>query len=487
MSDDRPDAGVGHGPAPSTAATLVVDADGSVLSASPRALELFGYAEAQLRGLGLDALLDTSDAIPLRNDVENPVWRLQGRRSCGAAFPVGMQARRMEDGSRRTIVILSDILPGAAGIEADERLLATASHDLRQPLQALRVLNQALAELAEGRELRELVEHQARAIATMGGLLDALLDMGKLQSGAVRAQLADMDLGALFAALEAEFLPLALARGLSFAADPAPPPVRSDPALLGQVLRNLLGNALKFTERGGVALRAAASGGGVRVTVCDTGIGIPAEEIPRLWDDFHRVPRRDGQKVDGFGLGLSIVRRIAGLLGARLEVDSRPGAGTRVHVDLPAATAAVAPLDEAPAAATPRARRARQAVDGLPPGRRVLLVEDDAGLRYAMRRWLSGRGLAIEAVADGEAALEALARGPAPDLVVSDFHLAGRETGPQAIGRLRAAAGRDIPALVLSGDSSPAAEATARAAGIGFLLKPVDPEELIERIREALR
>ena len=456
------------------AASLVVDADGTVLSASPRALGMFGYAEGEIRGMRLDALLDPGDAMPLRNDVENPIWRLQGRRKCGAAFPVGMQARRMEPPGQRTLVVLSDVAPDAGGIEANARLLATASHDLRQPLQTLRMLNRTLWELAEGRELRDLVEHQARAIATMGELLDALLDMSKLETGAVRARVADMDLAALFATLEREFLPLAVARGLALSVDAAPPPVRSDPALLAQVLRNLLGNALKFTERGEVRLSAAPLDGRVRVTVADTGIGVPPEEIPRLWDDFYRVPRRDGQVAEGFGLGLSIVRRLAGLVGAQLAIESEPGAGTRVHVDLPAGAAARG-------AAPQRARRAR----AMPfaEGRHVLLVEDDAALRHAMRRWLSSRGLAIEAVGDGRAALDAMARGLAPDLVITDLHLAGRETGFDVIGQVRAAAGRDMPALVLSGDTSSAAEATARSSGIGFLLKPVDPDELLERIR----
>jgi PAS domain S-box-containing protein len=478
MSSDSIGAAVANGFDLDTAATsLVVDGDGNVLAASPRALDMFGYAQGEMRGLRLDALLDPSDALPLRNDVENPVWRLRGRRKCGSVFPVGMQARRMEDQGQRTIVVLSDLAPEAGGIEANARLLATASHDLRQPLQTLRLLNQSLAEIAEGREMREIVEHQARAIGAMGDLLDALLDMGKLQSGAVRAQVVDMDLGALFAVLEREFLPLALARGLSLAVDSAPPAVRSDPALLGQVLRNLLGNALKFTERGGVRLAAATAGERVRVTVADTGIGVAQEEIPRLWEDFYRVQRRDGQAVDGFGLGLSIVRRIAELVGAQLSIDSAPGEGTRVHVDLPQGAAA-------PVAAPRRARRERPRLFAEP--RHVLLVEDDTGLRQAMRRWLSSRGLAIEAVGDGRAATEAISRGMSPDLVISDFHLAGGETAFDVIARVRAAAGRDIPALVLSGDTSPAAEATARAAGIGFLLKPVDPEDLVDRIRDLI-
>jgi signal transduction histidine kinase/CheY-like chemotaxis protein len=438
---------------------------------------MFGYAEDELPGIRMDALFDPTDARPMREDAENPVWRLHGRRKDGAVFPIGMQARRLERSRHLTVVVLSDLARAGTGMEANGKLLATASHDLRQPLQTLRLLNQSLAESVDAPELRELVEHQAQAIGTMGGLVDALLDLSKLDAGAVSARPTDMDLGVLFAALEKEFAPLATARGLALVVDGKAPMIRSDPVLLGQILRNLLGNALKFTERGEVRLSAARTPVGIRVTVADTGVGISQTELPRLWDEFYRVSRPASRPVDGYGLGLSIVRRLADLIDARLSIESEPGNGTRVLIDVPVSAASAQVV-------SPRSQRERPQL--LAEARNVLLVEDDAGLRYATRRWLSGRGLRIEAVADGPAALDLLARGFAPDLVVSDLHLADGETATDVIGRVRAAAGRDIPALVLSGDSSPSAQAAARIAGIGLLLKPVDPEELLERIRALL-
>jgi signal transduction histidine kinase len=436
---------------------------------------MFGYGEQEFPGLRMDAILDPREARPLREDGDNPVWRLHGRRKDGGMFPVGMQVRRLERSRHLMMVVLSD--PDFAGDVAGSRLLATASHDLRQPLQTLRLLNQSLAEAVDGPDLRELVEHQARAIGNMGELLDALLDISKLESGKVGAQIGDMELSALFAGLEKEFSTMAAARGLVFVAEGAAPPVRSDPVLLGQILRNLLGNALKFTERGEIRLSAARAGAHVRVTVADTGIGIPGDALPKLWDEFYRVPRPGGHQADGFGLGLSIVRRLGDLIGARLAVESTPGVGTRVQVDLP-------PAESIAQAAPAASRRDRPSLVAAP--RRLLLVEDDAGLRYATRRWLSGRGLQIEAFGDGCAALAAIAGGFAPDLVVSDLHLAEGETGIGVVDGVRAALGRDIPALVLTGDTSPSAQAAARGAGIGLLLKPVDPEELLDRIRALL-
>jgi len=390
--------------------TILADGEGTVVLASRRAMDMFGYGEDEFPGLRMDAIFDPSDARPLREDGENPVWRLQGRRQDGGVFPVGMQARRLERSRHLIVVVLSD--PEFGGDEAGHRLLATASHDLRQPLQTLRLLTQSLAEAVDDPDLRELVDHQARAIGSMRDLLDALLDLGRLEAGKIAARIGDTDLAALLAGLAKEFSTLAAARGLVLVADGTGPAVRSDPVLLGQILRNLLANAVKFTERGEVRLSATPDGDHVRVTVADTGIGIPGDALPKLWDEFYRVPQPDGRQADGFGLGLSIVRRLGDLIGARLAIESAPGVGTRVHVDLP--------LAEAAAHATPApSRRDRPRL--VSTSRRLLLVEDDARLRYATRRWLSGRGLQIEAFADGRAALAAIAHGFQPDLMVCDL------------------------------------------------------------------
>jgi CheY-like chemotaxis protein/two-component sensor histidine kinase len=384
-----------------------------------------------------------------------------------------------------TAVVLQDltaIAPGAGGEtgRADDRamsrFLATASHDLRQPLQTLRLLNQSLAESLDAPGLRELVEHQAKAIGAMGELINALLDISKLESGMVAPRVADVDLAALLGSLGGEFAQLAASRDLAFGIDPGAPPVSSDPVLLSQILRNLVGNAIKFTERGGVRISARAADGRVRVVVSDTGIGIPREEIPKLFGEFYRVGRAGGRTVEGFGLGLSIVRRLADLVGARIEIDSEIGRGTRVTIDLPGgATAGAAHAAAADAAPAPALAR------------RVLVVEDDAALRYATRRWLSGRGLRVEAVGGCRGALEALDGGFDPEIVVTDFHLADGETALDVVRAVRERLGRDVPALMLSGDSSAGARSAAGVAGLSMLLKPVDPAELLARIHELLR
>jgi two-component system CheB/CheR fusion protein len=472
--------------------TLVADGDGTVLMASRRALDMFGYDAGEILGTRIETLLDPSAAKPLADGSENPSWELHGRRKDGAVFLVGMRTNRVERSRQLTIVVLRDLTPertredelriardsAAAESRAKSKFLATASHDLRQPLQTMRLLNQSLADAIETPELRELLEHQARAIGAMGDLLNALLDISKLEAGMVTAQIADTDLGALFTALGDEFAPLAAARGLAFVAEPGAPSVRSDPVLLGQILRNLLGNAIKFTERGTVRLSASSDGTRVRVVVTDTGIGIPPDQIPRLGEEFYRVPRADGRAVDGFGLGLSIVHRLADLVGATVEIASEPGRGTRVALDVPAASGV---------AGGPRRIASRARPPLLDGPRDVLVVEDDPGLRYATKRWLSGRGLRVEAVGDGQQALSVLGDGFVPSLVVADFHLANGETALDVVQRVRQSIGRDVPALVLSGDTSPAAQAAVSVAGMGLLLKPIDPQDLLEQIRRLLR
>ena len=319
--------------------TLVADGDGTVLMASRRALDMFGYGPGEILGARIETLLDPSAAKPLVDGSDNPSWELHGRRKDGAVFLVGMRASRVDRSRELTIVVLRDLTPerqreeelraardtAIAESKAKSRFLATASHDLRQPLQTMQLLNQSLADAVEVPELRELLEHQARAIGTMGDLLNALLDISKLEAGMVTAQIVDTDLGALFKALDGEFAAPSAARGLAFVAEPGAPSVRSDPVHLGRILRNLLGNAIKFTERGTVRLSAMAAGARVRVVVADTGIGIPPDQIPRLGEEFFRVPHADGRAVDGFGLGLSIVRRLADLVGATMEIESAPG------------------------------------------------------------------------------------------------------------------------------------------------------------------
>ena len=358
--------------------------------------------------------------------------------------------------------------------ESARRFVAAASHDLRQPLQTLRLLNGSLHDEASAPRLREIVAQQARTIAEMGRLVDALLDVGRLDAGMVEPSPRDIDLAELLAGLGREFAPLARDGEVALHVDAPRVGARTDPVLLGQVLRNLVANALKFAPRGEVRISCVAAGQDAVVEVRDDGVGIAPEHLGRIFDEFYRVAPPDGDGAQGHGLGLAIVRRLVDLLGIALSVESTPGAGTRFRLTMPRAA-----LPAANGEAEDRRRRA----PAFAVAHRVLLLEDDPGLRQASRRWLAARGLEVAAAATGAEALRLAADGFAPDLVVCDLHLADGENGVDALQRLRAAAGRDLPALLLSGDSSEAARALARVEGVRMLLKPVDPDELLAELR----
>ena len=365
----------------------------------------------------------------------------------------------------------------AAARESARRFVAAASHDLRQPLQTLRLLNGSLHDEASAPRLREIVAQQARTIAEMGRLVDALLDVGRLDAGMVEPSPRDIDLAELLAGLGREFAPLARDGEVALHVDAPRVGARTDPVLLGQVLRNLVANALKFAPRGEVRISCVAAGQDAVVEVRDDGVGIAPEHLGRIFDEFYRVAPPDGDGAQGHGLGLAIVRRLVDLLGIALSVESTPGAGTRFRLSMPRA---------ALPAANGEAGRRRRRAPAFAVAHRVLLLEDDPGLRQASRRWLAARGLDVAAAATGAEALRLAADGFAPDLVVCDLHLADGENGVDALQRLRAAAGRDLPALLLSGDSSEAARALARVEGVRMLLKPVDPDELLAELRRLL-
>lgn len=366
------------------------------------------------------------------------------------------------------------IPPPPAAQESARRFVVAASHDLRQPLQTLRLLNGSLHDEASAPRLREIVAQQARTIEAMGQLVDALLNIGRLDAGMVRPSPRDVDLAELLAELGREFAPLARNGDVALHVDAPRVGARTDPVLLGQVLRNLVANALKFAPRGEVRVSCVVAGDDVVVEVGDDGVGIEPGHLARIFDEFYRVAPPDGDGAQGHGLGLAIVRRLVDLLGIALSVESTPGAGTRFRLSMP--RAALPALDGAVAG-----RRRR--VPAFAVAHRVLLLEDDPGLRQASRRWLAARGLDVAAAATGAEALRLAADGFAPDLVVCDLHLADGENGVDALQRLRVAAGHDVPALLLSGDSSDAARALARLEGVRMLLKPVDPDELLAELR----
>ena len=220
---------------------------------------------------------------------------------------------------------------------AKGRFLSTASHDLRQPLQTISLLNGVLRRLVSRPEATEALVQQERAIASMTRLLNSLLDVSKLESGAVRPEPSDFPVNPLFDQLREEFAVLAASKGLELQVTPCAHVAHSDPMLVGQILRNLVSNAIKYTRQGSVVLRCLRDGAaGLRIEVLDSGIGIPADQLPFIYDEFFQVGEAHNPVRQGYGLGLTIVKRLVTLLALELDVQSEIGRGSRFTVSLPA-------------------------------------------------------------------------------------------------------------------------------------------------------
>jgi signal transduction histidine kinase/CheY-like chemotaxis protein len=356
---------------------------------------------------------------------------------------------------------------------AKSRFLAAASHDLRQPLHALGLFVGALAERARGPEIEPLVARIARATASLEELFDGVLDVSKLDAGVVEPRVRDFALAELFDALREELGPQARARGLLLRVVPTGAAVRSDPLLLARILRNLLLNALRYTGAGGVMLCARRRGDALALEVRDSGPGLSAAEQREIFEEFRRGRLAD-RAPEGLGLGLSIVERLAGLLGHRLELRSAPGRGSVFSVCVPRADSAAGIQGTPP----PSADRLR--------GKLVAVVDDEPAILEAMRALLTSWGCRTATFASGRELVAGLALG-APDVIVADLGLAGGETGAAAIEAARRALGAHVPAAVITGDTAPAHLAAVEALGIPVLSKPIAAARLRALLAQLLR
>lgn len=365
--------------------------------------------------------------------------------------------------------------------QAKSQFLAAASHDLRQPLHALSLLSSALNErlgvadaaelatdLARVRRLARLIDTSVR---NMGSLLNDLLDLSRLQAGAVVPQPASVPLAEVFAHLETRFQPLALDKGLRLRFMPCGQAVRTDALLLDRILANLIANAVRYTERGGILVGTRRRGADMlRIEVVDTGQGIPEAMYGRIFEEYFQLgnPERDREK--GQGLGLSIVRRLADLLGIRIAVRSRLGRGTRFSLELPLCDVSQGRAD---------AQGGSQAATAPGPDRLVVLVEDDEAIQIAMHALLEQWGMDLLAVPSVEAAEAVLEEsGRLPDLVLSDYRLPGELDGIGVIVRLRARYGADLPGVLITGDTGDEAMRAIARSGLRAMHKPLQPAKL---------
>ena len=356
------------------------------------------------------------------------------------------------------------------------RFLAAASHDLRQPMHALGLFVARLGQLPHDAPTTRLVGNLESSVQALQSLLDALLDVSRLEVGAVQVQVRPFALADLFEPLRDSLALSAQLKRLRLRMRPTPAWVLSDSALLHRILLNLLGNALRYTPTGSVLLacRSCADGQHVRIEVWDSGIGIAPEHQLDVFKEFYQVGNSERDRDKGQGLGLSIVKRSAELLGYPLQMRSRVGRGTRFSLRVP-----LAPPDDALERRSALRPSSYEDVAGL----RVLVIEDDPLVRDALVGLLASWGVDV-AVADAlHVALQLLKKGAMPDVIVADYRLPGGENGIEVIRRLRVAAGRLIPACLVSGDTDATLLQAAAAASLTLLHKPVRPAKLRSLLR----
>jgi Na+/proline symporter/signal transduction histidine kinase len=340
------------------------------------------------------------------------------------------------------------------------RFLAAVGHDLLQPLQAARLFLSALAE----RSVDPAVGQIDASLDSVEHLLGELLEVSKLDSGVTTPSFADFRVADVLRPLGEEFSALAREHGLGFRAVASSASVRSDAGLLRRILQNFLANALRYTGQGRVLVGCRRRGGELALEVWDTGPGIPEDKLRDIFLEFHRL-ESGADRGEGLGLGLSIVERLASLMGHRVEVRSWPGRGSCFAVRVPLAAAPVA-------AAVPAARAQRRFDGAL-----MVFVENEAAIAGAMGELLAGWSCEVVAAATAEAALERLG-GRRPDVILSDYHLDHGRTGLEALATLRARLGPVPPAALITADRDPRLRVAAEAGGYRLLHKPVRPGAL---------
>jgi signal transduction histidine kinase/CheY-like chemotaxis protein len=363
---------------------------------------------------------------------------------------------------------------------AKSQFLAAASHDLRQPIHALGLFIAALRGRAMDAEGQQLVDHIDQSVGAMDDLFTSLLDISKLDAGVVHATLEPVAVGPMLERLCREHAAEAGAKGVRLVWAPCSAVVMSDPVLLERALRNILANAVRYTDVGRVLVGARRAGASMRIEVWDTGRGIAAGQQEAVFQEFYQVGNPERDRSKGLGLGLAIVRRVLPLIHGDLALTSEPGRGSVFRLNVPMAAKGTEVAAESPAAA-----------EGAPGGL-ILVVDDEIAIQTAMSALLTRWGYRVVVAGSGEEMMQRVAETAGegrerPDLLICDYRLRGGDNGADVIRSLQGHFGADIPAMLITGDTAPDRIAEAQASGFLLLHKPVPNGRLRTAIGNLMR
>ncbi|HEY6643689.1 ATP-binding protein [Povalibacter sp.] len=484
-------------------ALVVVDAGGIIRFANETVRDLLGYEPGDLTGKPIEVLVPERLRqrhgsyvanflrAPRNREMGVTVADLAAQRADGSEFPAAIRlahfhvgesllvAAAIRDMTERRRINAALVLAREEADRANRaksRFLASASHDLRQPLQTVRLLNASMLRMVNDTDVGALLRRQEQAIDSMTRLLNGLLDVSRLESGAIELQLVDVRLDDLLDELRQQFEPIVRARGISLYVTAENVGLRTDRTLFTQLLENLLGNALKYTDRGSVSLTGTLQSDALHLDIEDTGIGIPQEKVEHIFDEYYQVDS-SGTRRAGVGLGLAIVREVSRLLGYTVAVYSQVGVGTRVRVSIPRDMLVARDAVADPQAARHAARSASRP--------RLILIEDNEGVRVATELFLQLEGFEVTSAGSAGEAQQLLESMRGDELLVVDYHLEGSRTGLELVSGVRQRRGVEIPAVVLSGDlPSVLRVQKTPIPRCRFLSKPVDTEALLQAISE---
>lgn len=477
-------------------ATILLDIDLNIRFFTPAAKLIFnvtsgdiGRSLEKLSSLAPDGtlmddarkLLRTLEPIERELEVRSGAWYLR------RILPYRNEGKRIEG----IIITFADIThqkEATAALEyarmqadsanvAKSRFLAAASHDLRQPLQTLVLLQELLAKVVVGEKAKKLIGRFDQTLGGMSGMLNALLDINQIEAGTVRAELETFRIDTVLDRVTTELAYQAEAQRIALHVLPCTLSVYSDPRLLEQMIRNLVANALKYTKHGRVLVGCRRWSGSLSIEIWDTGVGIPESQLQGIFEEYHQLNNSARDRSLGLGLGLSIVRRLGILLDHPVTVRSQLGKGSVFSIKVKQSP------DGKPACDEGKVAGIRGKHHNAGRARTVLIVEDDSEVRDLLEIAISAEGHQVMTANDGVEALNLIERDAIqPSLVISDFNLPNGMDGLCVAGTLRAMLRRSVPVIILTGDISTKTLRDIALQKCEHLNKPASLKELIAAI-----